>query len=360
MSALLLFPAGVVGSIPRPLWVQELLTEQTKALLGAKKWQAAMDAAVASVIAMQETTGLDIITDGEWRRSSYIGIVDDLFDGFEKGLKIAPYWSTVTQKLRKKNSTLIQQEVSFLRAHTDRQIKVCLPSPYLLGRRMWDAEFSSNAYPTRESFMEALIPHLREQLLIARDAGADIVQFDDTSLCQLVDERKQAKYSDFAKEMTLCVDLINAVVEGVADVQTAIHLCRGNSNRRWGADGGYAPILPALKALKVDQLVMEFAMPTAGSMNVLADLPPDRMIGLGCVDCRSVHVDTPEEIAARVRAALQYLKPEQISLNPDCGFAPGSTFDIPLDEVYKKLQNEVIAARILCAEVKDSEVQHDA
>lgn len=351
MRILPLFPAGVVGSIPRPLWVQELLTPQAKASLGPKKWQASMDAAVASVIALQETAGLDIVTDGEWRRVSYIGIMDDLFDGLEKGLKIAPYWLTVTRPLARRNTDCIRQEVSFLRTQTDRMIKVCLPSPYLLGRRMWDAEFSSDAYPTRGSFMEALIPYLRDELLAARDAGAEIVQFDDTHLCQLVDERKQAKYPDLAKEMTLCVDLINAVAEGVTDMQVAVHLCRGNSNRQWGADGGYTPILPALKALNVDQLVMEFAMPTSGSMDVLAELPSGRSVGLGCVDCRNIHIDTPEEIVARVRSALQYLKPEQILLNPDCGFAPGNTFDIPLDEVYQKLKNEVTAAQVLRIEI---------
>ncbi|MEM7128855.1 MAG: cobalamin-independent methionine synthase II family protein [Chloroflexota bacterium] len=358
MRILPLFPAGVVGSIPRPQWVQELLNPHSVLSLGEKKWQASMDAAVASVVAMQETAGLDMITDGEWRRSSYIGIVDDLFNGFEKGLKIAPYWSTVTQKLRRKNTAPIQEEVAFLRAHTDRMIKVCLPSPYLLGRRMWDVEFSSNAYPTRESFMEDLIPYLRDELIAARDAGADIVQFDDTSLCQLVDERKQAKYSDLDKEIGLCTDLLNAVIEGITDVQTAIHLCRGNTNRKWGADGGYAPIVPALKTLNVDQYVMEFAMPAAGSIDMLAELPSDRTVGLGCVDCRNIHIDTPEEIVARVRAALQYLKPEQIMLNPDCGFAPGSSFDIPLDEVYQKLKNEAVAAQILRDEVVQGEVQN--
>ena len=88
-------------------------------------------------------------------------------------------------------------------------------------------------------------------------------------------------------------------------------------------------------------------MPAAGDLSVLAEMPMDRQVGLGCVDCRNEHVDTPEEIRGRVEAALQYVRPERILLNPDCGFAPGSGFDIPLDEAYQKLSNEVAAAAML-------------
>ena len=71
------------------------------------------------------------------------------------------------------------------------------------------------------------------------------------------------------------------------------------------------------------------------------------MVGLGCVDCRSEHIDTPDEIVARVENALRYLEPQQIVLNPDCGFAPGNAAEIPLDEAYQKLKSEVRAAEIL-------------
>jgi len=73
-------------------------------------------------------------------------------------------------------------------------------------------------------------------------------------------------------------------------------------------------------------------------------------IGLGCVDCRSAHIDTPEEIANRVREALEFISADRVMLHPDCGFAPGSAADIPIDEAYLKLRNEALAAKILRAE----------
>ena len=96
---------------------------------------------------------------------------------------------------------------------------------------------------------------------------------------------------------------------------------------------------------------MEFAIPAAGCISVIEELPKECKIGLGCVDCRGEHIDTPEEIADRVRKALKYIEPERILLNPDCGFAPGMRFDIPLDEAYQKRRNEAQAARILRSEV---------
>ena len=99
--------------------------------------------------------------------------------------------------------------------------------------------------------------------------------------------------------------------------------------------------------MKVKQYMLEFAIPAAGDLAVLRDLPSEKHIGLGCVDCRGEHVDTAEEIVARVEHALKYVAPGRLALHPDCGFAPGSAADVSLDEVYTKLKNEVEAARRL-------------
>ena len=150
------------------------------------------------------------------------------------------------------------------------------------------------------------------------------------------------------REMDLCVDLLNQIISGVDGIQIAIHLCRRNKGREgWIGEGGYEPILRHLKRLKVDQYLMEFTIPVAGDLAVLKEIPEDKTIGLGCVDCRGEHIDTPEEIVARVENALRHLSPERITLNPDCGFAPGSAAEIPIDEAYQKLKNEAKAAEIL-------------
>jgi len=344
-----LFPAGVVGSMPRSQFVRDLLDpERTPS--DSREFAKRMNAAVDYILAVQESAGLDIVSDGEYRRRSYIGIISDVCDGFRLERKDGVWWHTVVSPLEYVRPGLAAKEASYLRERTDRLIKVALPSPYLLGQRMWNEKDSSNAYATREAFMEALVPILHGELLALRDAGADIVQFDDPHLCLFVDERVRAQFDDPQREIDCCIDLLNRILDGVDGVTTAIHLCRRNKARAgWVGEGGYDPILPALQRLNVNQYVMEFTIPVAGDLSVLQKLPENCQVGLGCVDCRGETIDTVDAIVERVDKALEYLKPEQIFLNPDCGFAPGNAADIPIDEAYEKLSNEAKAASLLRA-----------
>src|SRR5262249_54538445 len=122
---------------------------------------------------------------------------------------------------------------------------------------------------------------------------------------------------------------------------------RNKARQGWIGEGGYGPILGHLAKLKVKQYMLEFSIPAAGDFAVLRDLPADKAIGLGCVDCRGEHIDSPEEIEARREKALQHVAADRITLHPDCGFAPGSAADIPIDEAYRKLCNEALAAEHL-------------
>ena len=333
------FAAGVVGSMPRPAFVRDLFDPPPGHEPSEAEREKRLDAAVAYVIALQEQAGLDLISDGEWRRRSYIGVIAELADGFELSWVEGRSWHTVVAPLAPKTPGFVAAEGRFLRARTDRLTKVCLPSPYLLGQRMWDPARSAAAYPTREAFMRALVPYLRRELELLRDSGVDVVQFDDPHICLFVDPNVRAAHDDPDREVDMAVDMLNEIVEGVEGVTVGIHLCRRNRGRQgWWGEGGYEPIMPQLRRLKVDQYTLEFTIPVAGDMSALRELPEDRLIGLGCVDCRGEHVDSPAEIAGRVEQALRHV---------DCGFAPGSAAEIPLDEAYSKLRNEAAAARIL-------------
>ncbi|MCC6794665.1 MAG: cobalamin-independent methionine synthase II family protein [Candidatus Hydrogenedentes bacterium] len=342
-----LFASGVVGSMPRSQFVRDLLDPE-KTPSDKLLFEKCMNGAVDYILALQEMAGLDIVSDGEYRRRSYIGIIADVCDGFLLERKDGAWWHTVIAPMKHMRPGGAAKEAAYQRARTKRLIKVALPSPYLLGQRMWSEEKSRNAYSTREAFMEALVPILRAEFIAVRDAGADIVQFDDPHLCLFVDEKVRGQFADPQREIDLCVDMLNAILDGVNGVHTAIHLCRRNKARKgWVGEGGYDPILGALKRLNVDQYVMEFTIPVAGDLSVLKELPEKASIGLGCVDCRGETIDSVETIVARVEKALQYLPPQRILLNPDCGFAPGSAAEIPIDEAYAKLCNEAEAGRQL-------------
>src|SRR5688572_738894 len=179
-----LFPTTVIGSMPRPQYVKELLRAAARADAPAANWQRRMDDAVRFVIGLQEQAGIDIISDGEWRRESYVDVVAEIMHGFEwiKRDEFA-YHQVVTRPMTPRRPGVIAQEARFLRENTQRGVKVCLPSPYLVGERMWMAEHSRSAYPTRDAFCEALVPVLRQELLAIRDVGVDVIQLDEPHLC---------------------------------------------------------------------------------------------------------------------------------------------------------------------------------
>jgi 5-methyltetrahydropteroyltriglutamate--homocysteine methyltransferase len=311
-----------------------------------------MGMAIHAAVALQEMAGLDVITDGEWWRKSYIGVIAELAHGFELSLNPADGrpWTVVVEKLSPKRPGFIAQEVAFLKQLTGRQVKATLPSPALLGERMWDPQKSSRAYPRREDFVQDCVPILRRELELLRDEGVSIVQIDDPHLCLFVDPHVRAQYDDADRAADFDVEMVNQVVSGVEGVRLAVHLCRRAGARARGEaqfQGGYDPILRQLNRLQVHHLTMEFTAPGAGDMAVFRQLREDFEIGLGCVSCQPGQIDSTEAIVARVEMALKHLPPERITLNPDCGFAPGSAAVVSLDEVYQKLKHEAQAAHRL-------------
>jgi 5-methyltetrahydropteroyltriglutamate--homocysteine methyltransferase len=349
MSDRHLFPTSVVGSLPRPDYVKDLINDEVPVSPG--EYRRLMGLAITGAVALQEAAGLDVITDGEWWRKSYIGVIAELAHGFEVGRYPDGRPRTVVlDRLAPKQAGFIAQEVSFLKNITRRRIKATLPSPALLGERLWDAGLSSRAYPRREDFVQACVPFLRDELQLLVKEGVSIVQIDDPHLCLFVDAGVRAQYDDADRAADFAVDMTNQVVSGVKGVTLAVHLCRRAGARARGEarfEGGYDLILPQLNRLQVDHLTLEFTAPEAGDMAVFGQLRQDLEIGLGCVSTQPGQIDSVEQIVQRVQMALKYLAPQRITLNPDCGFAPGSAAVVSIDEVYQKLKNEVAAAKRL-------------
>jgi len=321
-----------------------------------------MNQMVASAIALQQGAGIDIVSDGEWRRLSYIGIIAELASGFELSVREGKTWHTVVEKMRLKFSAEdvarshegpLYNEATVLLAHAQApwRCKIALPSPYLLGERMWESPTMDGAYPTKRDFTEALVPILQEAVRLLALLGMKIVQIDDTHLCLLADPDVRAKLSNPDEEAAYAVDLVNRVFEAAPEtVHKMVHLCRRNKGRKgWIGQGDYRPILPQLANLTADELLLEFTIPAAGKLDVLAEFPKRMRIGLGCVDVRGPEIPMPETIVLRVMEAMRHVDRSRITLNPDCGFAPGSAHDIQLEEAYLKLRAMTEAARILRA-----------
>lgn len=349
------FETYVVGSLPRPQWVRDLIEDRKS---GAVSWRDAdrlLDSAVPAAIAMQERAGLDYVSDGEWRRESYVKVFADAIGGFgydlhteEASIKVSslPY-PAVVDKLSADRPIAVD-EARFLKAHATKKVIVAIPSPYTIGRRMWTAEHSTGAYATREEFIDACIPIVRAEVARLAAEGVNAVQLDDPWLALLVDEsyRERENITDVDHEMELSVNSVNAVVEG-ATVPISVHLCHAHFNRKHGTKGPYDLIMGALGQMNADRFAIEMATPDAGGIEALARFPSDKVLGLGVIDHTNKHVETPDEVVARAEAAMRYVAPDKVTLNPDCGFSPSSQNPMDIDEAYLKLRTMSDGAALL-------------
>jgi len=361
-----LLPTSVIGSLPRPAWLQDLLKEYLAGRLTRVAWDRACDQAVPFAIALQEAAGLDVVTDGEWRREGYFQVFYERVEGFQADLiqGRTRLWPAAVAPLRRQGP-IVADGVSFLRKHATGKVKATLPSAYVILRRFYAPEHSAAVYPTREHFLHAVEEVLVEEAKDTLAAGADCVQFDDPMLGYFVDPKYReqrsghwgtGQFSDVSAELRLGVESINRLAQALHEMRAyvVLHVCRGNIERRSDAEGDFGPVWPALCLAEVDELALEFAMPQAGSLDVLATLPARMRLGFGCLDVRCADPESPETIVNRVKRALQYVPVARISLNPDCGFAPSGSNPIPLDEPYGKLKALVQAAARLRREFQVS------
>ena len=304
-----LFPTTVIGSLPRPDRVREVIFDRKQGAISADHADGQLNPAIKAAVELQECAGLDEITDGEWRRESYVKVFAERVHGFRydinpgaAGLNYPAVVEPIVQ-----NGTIAAHEVRFMRRQTDRRIKCTLPSPYIIGRRMWHPEHSQGAYPTREALMADCVPILRREIAAIRDAGAATVQLDEPWLSAMVDPRfrEQEGIADPQYEMDLCVDLLNQTFAGIEGIDTAVHLCHAHFNRKHVSEGPYDMIMPALAKLRVGTISMEYATPVAGSYEALARFPETVRLGLGCIDHCDRLVETPGVVVERVERGAE-------------------------------------------------------
>ena len=388
MKSVPLFPVTTVGSWTRSPELLRAQSRKQRGKISAAEFERVADEAVLETLRLQEEAGVDLVTDGEQRRDNFysfvaekldgvrlmslaemLDIVEDK-DGFERILQTldVPAFSirnpTCVGKIERR-APLALDEYLFLRQHTDRPIKVPLPGPYLLTRAMWVKEATRAVYPTKEDLAEDVVRILRQEVSELHEAGADFVQFDEPVLTELVFTQGQtrtfmcaalAARNDPAEELEFAVDLINRVVTGLDGLRIGLHVCRGNWSQQEQIllKGSYHPLAPYLARLNVQQLVLEFATPRAGELAALLgsrEIVDEKELGLGVVNPRTPETETVAAIVERVKEALQYLPPERIFLNPDCGF--GTFSSRPMNSVkiaVRKLEALAQAAAVLRAD----------
>jgi 5-methyltetrahydropteroyltriglutamate--homocysteine methyltransferase len=337
----MLFPTSLVGSYPQPDWLidRERLAHRfpprTRAL---ELWrvdpaylgQAQQDATLLAIRA-QEDAGLDIITDGEMCRESYSNRFATALDGVDidnPGTALdrsghANPVPRITGPIRRRHPVEVD-DLRFLRAHTDRTVKITVPGPFTMSQQA-----QNDYYPDREAAAFGYAEAVNEEVRDLFEAGADIVQLDEPYLQARPEEAR-----------SYGVAVLNRALEGITGT-TAVHVCFGYAAIIHDRPEGYS-FLPELAAARCDQVSIETAQSSL-DCSVLAGLDGKTII-LGVLNLNDATVETPEEIAGRVRRALPFVPAERLVLAPDCGMKY-----LPRDAAYGKLAAMAQAAELLRA-----------
>lgn len=352
------FRAEHVGSLLRS---ERLLTARERALrgeIGDDELTAIEDDEIVAVIDRQREVGLEVATDGEFRRTQWhfdflVGL-----DGVEfprvrrsyvpegSGSRVTPTTERprVVGRLGTSGHPMVRH-FTFLRDHTSATPKISVPAPSVLHFRNGRDAVDPDVYPDLDDFFTDLGRAYADVVRELAAAGCRYLQFDETSFAYLCDpdqRRMLVERGDDPDELLeRYADLLNAAASGApADMTLAMHMCRGNNRSNWHAQGGYEPIArTAFTKVNVHGYFMEYDTERAGGFEPLRHLPPDKHAVLGLVTSKSGSLEDPDTVKARIADAARHTDIAQLSLSPQCGFASIDKGNIlTVDDQWRKLR----------------------
>jgi 5-methyltetrahydropteroyltriglutamate--homocysteine methyltransferase len=339
-----LLPTSLVGSYAQPDWLIDRaklagrFPPRVRALelwRVAPEWlEQAQDDATLLAIRDQERAGLDIITDGEMRRESYSNRFATALEGVDidnpgTALDRSGHPNPVPRvvgKIRRKHAVEVR-DVQFLRANTNRRIKITVPGPFTMSQQA-----QNDFYDSEEEMALDYAAAVNEEIRDLFAAGADIVQIDEPYM-----QARPQKARDYG------LKALNRALEGIRG-ETAVHICFGYAAIIHERPEGYS-FLPELANSPVQSVSIETAQSNL-DCSVLAKLPEKKII-LGVLDLSDHWVESPETVAGRIRRALPYVSADRLVVAPDCGLKY-----LPRDVAFGKMKAMVDGAAIVRAEME--------
>jgi 5-methyltetrahydropteroyltriglutamate--homocysteine methyltransferase len=338
--------AEVVGSLLRPAYLKAAVARHGSGELDAAGLRAAQDRAVRDAVALQEECGLDVVTDGEMRRTAWSDPLTAGIRGFGRVAQAGLFSEGGAGTARLPALTgalapggnLALEEVAFAARHARRPVKATLPSPSYAAE-LYLAGVSEGAYATREEYMDALLPLMVELVRELVEAGFRYIQLDCPRYSTLVVPETR----DRARRLERMIGYDNRLTDAFPDVTWGLHVCRGNHRSTWYAEGGYDPIAERLFSdLHVDRLFLEYDTPRAGTFEPLRFVSPEKTVVLGLLTTKEPELEPDERVIARIEEASRHVPLERLALSPQCGFAstfPGNL----LDEDAQRRKLEAVA-----------------
>lgn len=331
----------VIGSYPFPSWLE--YASQHLDQFGSDEIREMQEDAVICAIHDQAAAGLDVITDGEQTRLdfnlSFYGYLQGLGEPEPTRRVFGPpahdqrgKHMVVGEINAPKGLGVVEEFQSLQRlAPAGFTLKASVPGPYTLSGRL----LTNQQYPDRWALTEALIPIVRQELADLIAAGCSEITVDEPSMSCYA-------YKSDTKRF---VDIFNRTVEpAVGHCLLSTHLCFGNYKGRAVGKREYAPMFPSFLQMTVDEFHLEMASREFSEIAIIEQIAQTHRVAVGIVDVKSYYIETPEEIARRVRLCMQYAPADKLSFAPDCGLSQTARW-----AAKEKLANMVAGVKMVRA-----------
>ena len=354
------YRADHVGSFLRPAEVKEARAAFHDGRLPLEQLHHVEDRAILAAIERQRSIGVNVFTDGEFRRTGFQNDVVEAVEGFVDAARpaVVRIWQgpggepqeqgtrqVVGGQLRPVRR-LTEHQTKFLTAHTPGPVKMTLPSPNQFPAISFQPGVTEPFYPTRTKLLWALVPIIKREIAALIDDGIPYIQVDEPRYSYYVDPKWRQHLRDLGEDPDQMFDEAiaadNACLVGVQrqGLTVAMHICRGNNESKWYAEGGYEPIAEKLfNSLAVDRFLLEYDTARAGTFEPLRFMPHDKMVVLGLVSSKEPSLETHDQLRRRIDEASRYVPIDNLALSPQCGFASTAAGNLLTeDEQWRKLE----------------------
>lgn len=368
------FRADQIGSFLRPSNLLAARADHDAGRIDAAQLKAVEDQAILGVLEMQRQVGIDVYSDGEFRRSWFSSAFTDSIEGIvtDPDATFTPSWQgeygeqanataaaigfgeqMVASNLRQVRR-FAAHEAEFLKQHAPGPYKITLPGVMTRAAAWYRPGVTDQFYPTREDLIYEIAGMLRNEVHALIEEGVSYIQLDSLRyVIHLSDERTRQRLIASGEDVealldeTIAVDNFTLQDARGAGATIALHMCRGNNRSAWRSQGGYEVMAEkAFSQLNVDRFLLEYDTDRAGGFEPLRFVPKDKMVVLGLISSKDPRLESQDALRRRIDEAARYVPLENLALSPQCGFAstaPGN--QLTQDEQRRKLELVVETAR---------------
>jgi len=357
------YRAEQVGSLLRPPDLLQSRAAYAEGRLPLSELRLREDGAITAALDKQREIGIDVLTDGEMRRGSWLTDMADAVEGFVTQ-SVTMEWkgpgggreasTALTAGARLKQlRPLTADELPLLKNAARGPFKVTLPSPANFVVTSYKEGLTDRFYATRAEFLAELVDIVRKEIQWLVSQGVSYIQLDAPYYSHYLDDRLReqlrASGRDPDAEFAAAIEGDNSCLKGIqrSDVTFAVHVCRGNSRSRWFTEGGYDAIAERLfGSLDVDTFLLEYDSERSGGFEPLRLVPRGKNVVLGIVCTKEPQLESQDQVRRRIDEAAHYLALDNLAISPQCGFASVAAGNlISIEDQWRKLELVVNVAR---------------